>query len=81
MNWRKWAACRFEDPELFFPVSEGGASLIQIEQARSICRRCPVLHECRAWALRNGEYEGVWGGLTAGQRRALSPARTSGPDR
>ncbi|MFF4399544.1 WhiB family transcriptional regulator [Streptomyces sp. NPDC001480] len=75
MNWRTWAACRSEDPELFFPVSEEGASLMQTEQARNICRHCPVLHECRTWALRNREYEGVWGGLTAGQRRALSPAR------
>ncbi|MFI6039474.1 WhiB family transcriptional regulator [Streptomyces sp. NPDC051315] len=89
MNWRELAACRSEDPELFFPVTEDGASLPQIERARQVCRRCPVLHECRAWALRCGETDGVWGGLTARQRRALSgradshrpqlPARGSWP--
>ncbi|MGW5407240.1 WhiB family transcriptional regulator [Streptomyces spiralis] len=35
-----------------------------------MCRRCPVLRECRAFALRNSEYDGVWGGMTAGERRA-----------
>ncbi|GAA1013526.1 transcription factor WhiB [Streptomyces sp. F-3] len=71
-NWRERGACRFEDPELFFPVGEGGLSLLQIEQARAVCRRCPVLHECRAWALRNREYDGVWGGMTAQERRAAT---------
>lgn len=77
MNWRESAACRFEDPELFFPVTEDGASLPQIERARRICHRCPVEQECRAWALRRGEADGVWGGLTARQRKSLSPARTT----
>ncbi|MFF9091111.1 WhiB family transcriptional regulator [Streptomyces sp. NPDC014991] len=76
MNWRTWAACRGEDPELFFPISEDGASRAQIEQARRICFSCAVVHECRAWALRNREYDGVWGGLTARQRRALRPRRS-----
>ncbi|WNM32039.1 WhiB family transcriptional regulator [Streptomyces sp. Li-HN-5-11] len=79
MSWREMAACRFEDPELFFPVSYDGSSLLQVEQARQICRRCPVLHECRRWALRVGETDGVWGGLTPPQRRALSHSVSSTP--
>ncbi|MEU0255338.1 WhiB family transcriptional regulator [Streptomyces sp. NPDC006184] len=78
MNWRAWAACRGEDPELFFPISEDGASLAQIEKARRICFRCAVVRECRAWALRHREDDGVWGGLTARQRRALRPRRSEG---
>ncbi|MGW5610955.1 WhiB family transcriptional regulator [Streptomyces sp. NPDC003753] len=74
MNWREMAACRFEDPELFFPVSDDGLSLLQVERARRVCDRCPVLRECRGWALRYGETDGVWGGLTPGQRRALAQA-------
>ncbi|MEU2281475.1 WhiB family transcriptional regulator [Streptomyces sp. NPDC013178] len=81
MNWREMAACRFEDPELFFPVSEDGSSLLQVEQAKRVCRRCPVLRECRRWALRHGETDGVWGGLTARQRRALSPSMSTVGDR
>ncbi len=72
MNWREHGACRFEDPELFFPLGESGLSLRQIEQARAVCHRCPVLHECRSWALRNREYDGVWGGMTARERRAVT---------
>lgn len=72
MNWHERAACRSEDPELFFPVSDDGSSLLQIERARRICHRCPVLRECRGWALRNGERDGVWGGLTPRQRREMS---------
>lgn len=75
-NWRERGACRFEDPELFFPLGESGPSVRQIEQARAVCHRCPVLGECRAWALRNSEYDGVWGGMTAGERRAAVRRRT-----
>ncbi|MER6983616.1 WhiB family transcriptional regulator [Streptomyces carpinensis] len=76
MNWRERGACRFEDPELFFPLGEGVLSLRQIEQARAVCRRCPVLRECRAFALRNSEYDGVWGGMTAGERRVAARSRS-----
>ncbi len=72
MNWRERGACRFEDPELFFPLGESGLSLRQAEQARAVCHRCPVLRECRSWALRNREYDGVWGGMTARERRAVT---------
>ena len=76
MNWREHGACRAEDPELFFPLGESGLSLRQIEEARAVCRRCPVLPECRAFALRNSEYDGVWGGMTAGERRAVARGRS-----
>ncbi|KDN78438.1 WhiB family transcriptional regulator [Streptomyces olindensis] len=75
MNWRDLAACRFEDPELFFPIGEDGLSLQQIEQARAVCNRCPVVTACGSWALRTGEYEGVWGAMTARERRALRLSR------
>ncbi|POX55072.1 WhiB family transcriptional regulator [Streptomyces sp. Ru71] len=77
MNWLDLAACRFEDPELFFPLTEDGASLAQIERARRICHGCPVLRECRTWAVRRGETDGVWGGLTARQRKSLSAGRAT----
>lgn len=79
MNWLDLAACRFEDPELFFPLTEDGASVPQIKRALQICHGCPVVLECRTSAVRHGESHGVWGGLTAGQRRAMSASGT--PDR
>jgi WhiB family redox-sensing transcriptional regulator len=71
MNWRETAACRSEDPELFFPIGDEGLSQRQIEQARSVCHRCPVMRACGSWAVRHGEKYGVWGAMTAGERRSL----------
>ncbi len=75
MDWREKAICRSCDPELFFPTEHTRAAAVQIEQAKSICRRCPVAHECLAWALDNGVVGGVWGGLTEDDRRRLKRAR------
>jgi WhiB family transcriptional regulator, redox-sensing transcriptional regulator len=71
MDWRHRAICRDEDPELFFPIGNTGPALLQIEQAKSVCRRCPVMQECLAWALEGGQDAGVWGGLSEDERRAL----------
>ncbi|MFJ8111801.1 WhiB family transcriptional regulator [Streptomyces sp. NPDC096132] len=75
VNWREAAACRYEDPELFFPIGEGGLSRRQIEQARAVCHRCPVMRACGAWAVRHNESDGVWGAMTAGERRSLRLSR------
>ncbi|HEX7107560.1 MAG TPA: WhiB family transcriptional regulator [Acidothermaceae bacterium] len=70
-EWRDDAACRDEDPELFFPIGHGPAAQAQIAAAKAVCARCPVVRECLAWALENGQDAGVWGGLTEEERRAL----------
>jgi WhiB family redox-sensing transcriptional regulator len=66
--WHEAAACRFADPELFFPVSESGRALEQIARAKAICARCPVQDPCRAFALRTRERHGIWGGMTEFER-------------
>ncbi|MGX1913584.1 WhiB family transcriptional regulator [Streptomyces phaeochromogenes] len=71
MDWRHNAVCREEDPELFFPIGNTGPALLQIEEAKAVCRRCPVMEQCLRWALESGQAEGVWGGLSEGERRAL----------
>src|SRR2546423_4068502 len=70
-DWRHRAACRDEDPELFFPVGNSGPALAQIAEAKSVCRRCPVTTECLTWALDSGQDAGVWGGMSEDERRAL----------
>lgn len=70
-DWRRDAACRREDPELFFPVGTRGPALQQIRQARAVCAGCPVRLDCLTFALVNGADDGIWGGLTEDERRDL----------
>lgn len=71
MDWRHEAACLSEDPELFFPIGNTGPALLQVEEAKAICRLCVSLEPCREWALETGQDAGVWGGLSEDERRAL----------
>ncbi|WP_327071889.1 WhiB family transcriptional regulator [Kitasatospora sp. NBC_01302] len=71
-DWRMRAVCAEEDPELFFPIGNTGPALLQIEEAKAVCRRrCPVTEQCLTWALTNGEDAGVWGGMSEDERRAM----------
>src|SRR5690348_6882971 len=71
MDWRHRAVCRDEDPELFFPIGTSGPALLQVEQAKAVCRRCSVTDECLQWALDTGQDAGVWGGMSEEERRAV----------
>lgn len=70
-NWHGRAACRNEDPELFFPIGNTGYAQQWIEDAKAVCRRCDVADRCLAWALDTGQDAGVWGGMSEEERRAL----------
>lgn len=70
-GWRESAECRTVDPDLFFPIGSTGPALVQIEDAKSVCRRCPVRQECLDWALDTGQSIGVWGGKSEAERRTL----------
>ena len=72
-DWLKQAKCRDMDTTMFFP-EEGtqitgeirGKQLAAIE----ICRTCPVMMQCRAYATQNREI-GIWGGSTFTQRQKI----------
>ncbi|MEV0980135.1 MULTISPECIES: WhiB family transcriptional regulator [unclassified Streptomyces] len=70
-NWREHAACRHEDPDLFFPIGTTGPSLVQTEQAKAVCRGCPVQEPCLRFALDADQTIGVWGGTSETERRRL----------
>ncbi|MCI4043390.1 MULTISPECIES: WhiB family transcriptional regulator [unclassified Streptomyces] len=70
-NWRLHAACREEDPDLFFPIGSTGPAVVQEAEAKTVCRTCPVQAACLEWALENGQDSGIWGGLSENERRAL----------
>jgi WhiB family redox-sensing transcriptional regulator len=70
-TWRRAAACRSADPELFFPVSSTGRSLEQVERAKAVCRTCIVRRQCLQYAIAANE-EGVWGGMTEEERTRVA---------
>lgn len=75
--WHSEAVCRRDEAGLFFaPSKEPTAERLSREQAaKRVCAGCPVMAECREHALRMPEPYGVWGGLTAAERRVVSSRR------
>ncbi|MFH8735919.1 WhiB family transcriptional regulator [Streptomyces sp. NPDC017964] len=71
MYWRERAACLRVDPDLFFPIGHSGPALTQIDEAKAVCGSCPVLEQCLGWAVSVGQVEGIWGGMTESERRAI----------
>ena len=49
--------CRNNDPELWF-----AEQTVRVEQAKALCRECPLVEACLAGALEREEPWGVWGG-------------------
>ena len=80
-DWRDRSACLGEDPELFFPIGEGLEAVMQADDAKAVCRRCPVVMTCLEWSLETRQPHGVWGGLDERQRvnvlRRRSALRTA----
>jgi WhiB family transcriptional regulator, redox-sensing transcriptional regulator len=74
-GWAAQAACRHADPELFFPVTPAGPSLVQLARAKKVCARCPVRTPCLEFALETGQDFGVWGGASEQERRAMRRSR------
>ena len=69
------ALCRDEDPELFFAEDCLQPDLERIELARSVCAECVERVPCLIWAMANESF-GMWGGLTANERKALKKGKT-----
>lgn len=69
-NWQERGVCRTEDPELFFPIGNTGPALAQIDRAKAVCNRCPVIDTCLKVALENDEH-GVWGGRSESERQEI----------
>nr|WP_079431932.1 MULTISPECIES: WhiB family transcriptional regulator [Streptomyces] len=71
--WHTEAVCRRDEAGLFFAPSKEptAARLAREEAAKRVCARCPVMVACREHALLQPEPYGVWGGLTAAERRVV----------
>ena len=73
-DWRRLAACRSTEPDLFFPVGTTGPAVDQIEAAKRVCRSCEALEPCLDFALATNQESGVWGGTSEEERRKLRKA-------
>jgi hypothetical protein len=87
--WREHAACP-DDRSVFWAVIELDSSYAvrswrrksadhtRLEYiAKAVCRACPVRDDCLEYALTNAEPWGVWGGLSADERRVERRRRTA----
>ncbi|MEV8099827.1 WhiB family transcriptional regulator [Kitasatospora sp. NPDC085879] len=70
-HWVPSAACRTTDPRVFFSSDQEHRSQQGEEDAKKICRACPVREPCLTDAIRNQEPVGIWGGLTTKERSRL----------
>lgn len=76
---RKDLPCQSADPELFFPPDrKHGWSP---EPAKAVCRRCPIIAECKEWAVAAGPcLYGVYGATTPTERDAIRAKRREAGD-
>lgn len=66
LGWQDRALCAETDPEAFYP-EKGGS----VREAKKVCRACDVTAECLAYALKNDERFGIFGGMSERERRKL----------
>lgn len=72
--WQHRAACRGPNHGIFFPPSQmerRSEKRMREKRAKEICASCPVLQDCRNYAITIREQHGIWGGLTEGERRLV----------
>ena len=77
-EWLAGAACLGHDPAIFVPLPsdlrrlgyhDRDAGLLE-QEAKAVCRECPVVDDCLDYAMQVGNtLEGVWGGTSAVERR------------
>lgn len=68
--WAEHAACvRWPNRDLWLSDNRQDQ-----HDAALICQTCPVIHQCAEYAIA-GCVDGVWGGLTTRERKAIRRAR------
>lgn len=74
-DWRAQAVCATaDDPDLWHPDGATGQWSVRAEDAKAICRQCPVMARCGQWALSHRVQHGIWGGLDETDRDRLRRA-------
>jgi WhiB family redox-sensing transcriptional regulator len=67
-DWMLDGACNGADPALFQPIGDSSLYSAQIEDARAVCRGCPVIASCREYSLETRQPAGIWAAMTERDR-------------
>jgi WhiB family redox-sensing transcriptional regulator len=68
--WMAQGRCHGQATATWFPAMGG-----DLETPKAICELCPVLAECRAYALERPGLMGIWGGTSDRERIRMRKAR------
>jgi WhiB family redox-sensing transcriptional regulator len=60
--------CQSGNPDRWFPTT--GTTDKDIAKAKAECASCPILDDCKEWAVIHGEV-GIWGATTESDRKSI----------
>lgn len=69
-QWRWTGSCSEDKDFVDFPDKKTQSK--EIEYSKSVCKQCPVRHECYTYALVNDIREGIWGGTFYEERSLIN---------
>ncbi len=78
LSWQDRGACKGPCQAIFFPpprLERRTDRRLREARAKEICGACSVQETCLTYAMDISEQHGIWGGLTARERRALKSKR------
>lgn len=78
MDWLDYAACYGKPTDWWYGADGRRGPRPNQDLAKRICRRCPVITQCLAWAIETGEAWGIWGGQTPEERGVPEAWHTTG---
>lgn len=73
-DWYDQAACAGRDTRMFYSEQDANhvadfQAAAQVRRAKQVCSNCPVRQACLIHAFVHLERFGIWGGLTARERK------------
>ena len=67
-GWQDDAMCRTADTSLFYVEADKEPEIIA--SLKLVCKSCPVLKQCRSYAIKHEDF-GFWAGMTQSERRRI----------
>ena len=72
LTWCSSGACNSSNTDAFFPAMN---DIDAVNAAKAVCAICPVITDCREYAMDNDIEFGIWGGMTPGERAGMRARR------